>query len=199
MPDFRRRLNRTQQRVYDRSNAVTSIPLRITPRMRTAVRFLERTLVVADRARTERVVQVLCDEICAALAVPRLRAIVRGVRPSDRRGELHGLYTAGADGRHRIELWMATAKRRQVVAFKTFLRTLLHEVCHHLDYHLLRLADSFHTDGFFKRESSLFHQLFPLAASPPSEPRTGVVEQGEPAGGGHAGGQRRVAPDENSI
>jgi hypothetical protein len=48
---------------------------------------------------------------------------------------------------------------QRVVAFKTFLRTLLHEVCHHLDYTLLKLADSYHTQGFFKRESSLFYQL----------------------------------------
>ena len=43
--------------------------------------------------------------------------------------------------------------------FRTFLRTLLHELCHHLDYELLDLDDSFHTEGFFKRESSLFKQL----------------------------------------
>ena len=58
---------------------------------------------------------------------------------------------------------MLTAKRGQVVAYKTFLRTLVHEMCHHLDYQLLKLGDSFHTDGFFKRESSLVNQL--LAAS----------------------------------
>jgi hypothetical protein len=46
-----------------------------------------------------------------------------------------------------------------VVAFRSFLRTILHEFGHHLDYELLGLADSFHTEGFFKRESSLFHQL----------------------------------------
>ncbi len=54
---------------------------------------------------------------------------------------------------------MLTAKRGQVVAFKTFLRTLLHEICHHLDYTLLDLPDSFHSRGFYKRESSLFHQI----------------------------------------
>ncbi len=46
-----------------------------------------------------------------------------------------------------------------MVAFRTFVRTLLHELCHHLDYELLKLDDSFHTEGFFKRESSLFKQL----------------------------------------
>src|SRR2546426_1529323 len=54
---------------------------------------------------------------------------------------------------------MRTAKQKRVVAFRTFLRTLLHEVGHHVDYTGLRLKDSFHTEGFCKRESSLFYQL----------------------------------------
>ncbi len=54
---------------------------------------------------------------------------------------------------------MRTARQGRVVAFRTFLRTFLHEFCHHLDYHLFSLTDSFHTEGFYKRESSLFHQL----------------------------------------
>jgi hypothetical protein len=60
---------------------------------------------------------------------------------------------------------MRTAKRGQVVAFRTFLRTLLHEVCHHLDYHYLHLRESYHTEGFFQRESSLFRVIVqkPLA------------------------------------
>ncbi|MGH7255674.1 MAG: hypothetical protein ACREI3_07840, partial [Nitrospirales bacterium] len=54
---------------------------------------------------------------------------------------------------------MRTAKRRQVVAFRTFLRTLVHELGHHVDYELLGLAETFHTEGFYKRESNLLHQL----------------------------------------
>jgi uncharacterized damage-inducible protein DinB len=54
---------------------------------------------------------------------------------------------------------MRTARQQRVVAFRTYLRTLLHEVGHHLDYTLLGLADSFHTQGFYQRESHLFHQL----------------------------------------
>jgi hypothetical protein len=54
---------------------------------------------------------------------------------------------------------MRTAQRAQVVAFRTFLRTLLHELGHHLDYELFELEETFHTEGFYKRESSLFNQL----------------------------------------
>ena len=67
-----------------------------------------------------------------------------------------------------VTVWMRTAQRRRVVAFRTFLRTLLHELCHHLDYELLGLEDSFHTQGFYKRESSLFHQL--VTNRPPHAP-----------------------------
>jgi hypothetical protein len=54
---------------------------------------------------------------------------------------------------------MRTAKQKRVVAFRTYLRTLLHEVGHHLDYTILGFEESYHTEGFYKRESSLFHQL----------------------------------------
>jgi hypothetical protein len=74
--------------------------------------------------------------------------------------ELHGLYEPGPPGqRARISVWMRTAQRRQVVAFRTFLRTFVHEICHHLDYELYELRESFHTQGFFQRESSLYRQL----------------------------------------
>ena len=78
-------------------------------------------------------------------------------------GELHGLYTVERGKPPKIQLWMRTAKQKRVVAFRTYMRTLLHEVGHHVDYALLRLADSFHTEGFYKRESSLFYQLVPDA------------------------------------
>lgn len=174
MPSFRHRLNRAQQVQYDRSNTVGAIPVRPTPRLLRAIELLQESLRSDDRGRTERLAQAICDELCGILRVPLLRVEVGDLRPFDRRSELHGLYVpAGQGKRDRISVWMKTAKRGQVVAFRTFLRTLLHEVCHHLDYELLRLRMSLHTDGFFKRESSLFNQLIrplPVQPGPPSRP-----------------------------
>jgi hypothetical protein len=65
---------------------------------------------------------------------------------------------------------MRTVARKQVVAFKTFLRTLLHELCHHLDYELYRLPETFHTEGFYKRESSLYYQIRGEAPKPERAP-----------------------------
>lgn len=168
MPNFRHRLNRGQQREYDRSNAVGAVPLQVSPRCARAVHLLEWALGQSDQPRAQRVAQVICDEMCAGLRVPTLRVQIKNVRPSNRSGELHGLYQSA--GRSQvISIWMFTAKRGQVVAYKTFLRTLIHEMGHHLDYELLKLRESFHTDGFFKRESSLVNQLLAAAARSAAE------------------------------
>lgn len=164
MPNFRNRLSPARRRVYDRSDAVTSVPLRATPRLRAAVAALPATLEEGGVEAVRRLSQLIVDEITTALGVPPVRVIVSGVRPRNARGELHGLYVpathpAAEGGPARITVWMVTARRRQVVAFRTFLRTLLHEVCHHLDYALLRLPESFHSTGFYQRESSLFYRV----------------------------------------
>jgi hypothetical protein len=106
---------------------------------------------------------------------------VHEVRPHGEYGELHGLYTRWQDGRARVEVWMRTARNEQPVAFRTFLRTLCHELVHHLDYVHLALADSFHTEGFFARESSLVKQL--LAAVPQAEPTRRAPPPGPPTPG----------------
>jgi hypothetical protein len=122
MPDFRHCLSRSQQREYDRSNAVSSIRIRVSPGWGRAVAALGEALTAADRPATQRAAQVICDEICAALRVEPLRVEVWGVRRSRKGGELHGLYTPGSSGkRDRIEVWMTTVKRRQVVASKALI------------------------------------------------------------------------------
>jgi hypothetical protein len=80
----------------------------------------------------------------------------------------------------RIRVWMRTARRADVVAFRTFLRTLLHELCHHLDFEVLGLDRSFHTEGFFRRESSLVRQLVP--ARRPAQRALPLPPAGPPPG-----------------
>jgi hypothetical protein len=56
-----------------------------------------------------------------------------------------------------IRVWMRTAVRKQVTSFGTFLSTLCHEFCHHLDYARFGFADSLHTRGFYERAAVLYH------------------------------------------
>jgi len=166
VPNFRHRLTRAQQRIYDRSDATPAIALQATASLKHAVGSLPAVLQSGDARHVEQLAQRITDDVMAALHVRRVRVQVSGTRPANARGELHGLYTPAHGGTSAtIKLWMMTAKRQQVVAFKTFLRTLLHEICHHLDYTLLGLPDSFHTDGFYQRESSLFYRIGGPAAA----------------------------------
>jgi len=148
------------QRIAAASDRVPALPLRPGPDLRAWVGHLPRVLASGRSAEVQVIAQRIADGICAELRVPTVRVRVELRRPPLRGGELQGLYApSNGRGRDVITVWMLTLKRGQVVAFRTFLRTLLHELCHHLDYALLRLRDSLHTQGFYQRESSLFHAL----------------------------------------
>jgi hypothetical protein len=56
-----------------------------------------------------------------------------------------------------IRVWMRTAVRKEITSFGTFLSTLCHEFCHHLDYKKFGFADSWHTSGFYERAAVLYH------------------------------------------
>ncbi len=158
------KLSTVQKRIYRRSDEIHAVPLPDGDALRPLVGRLTAALEHEDREQTEEICRRLAEGLSKRLGVRPLRIKVLAVRPSAKWGELHGLYEL-AEGRASavITLWMRTAKHRRVVAFRAFLRTLLHEFCHHLDYHLYHLPDSFHTEGFYKRESSLFHQLLPTS------------------------------------
>jgi hypothetical protein len=160
------RLSARDQAVYRKSDAVTALALPEAERLRPLVEDLRLALERDDRREVAAAAGRLALGLAGQLALAPVTIEVLAVRPSAGWGELHGLYTRDERRPARIQLWMRTARHRRVVAFRTFLRTLLHEIGHHVDYERLRLRDSFHTEGFFKRESSLFHQLVP-------EPRTG--------------------------
>jgi len=157
---YYKRLSAGQKKVYRKSDDIHAVPLPNASFLHPFIFELAVALEHEDRAKVEHFCQRLTAGMVAGLAAPPVRVSVLAARPSASWGELHGLYVP-AQGRASavITIWMRTAQRRQVVAFRSFFRTLLHEICHHLDYELFNLSDSFHTEGFYKRESSLFHQL----------------------------------------
>jgi len=157
---YYKRLTASQRRAYDKSDGVTSVRIPSASELHPYVAALEAALKKEDRNRTEILSQKLVSALTVRIKVPAIRVKVLAVRPHDSGGELHGLYKpCTGQLSARVSIWMRTAQHKRVVAFRTFLRTLLHEFCHHLDYEYLRFSYSFHTEGFYKRESSLFHQL----------------------------------------
>ena len=182
---WRAKLTPFQQRIFDRSTEVTTIEFDPTPQLRAAVRALPAALKAQEQARVATLSQTIVNHICWRLRVRTVQVRVHGTRPSNQQGELHGLYTqyGGGSKNDSIQVWMRTAKRKQTVAFRTFLRTLLHEVCHHLDYTYFHFRESYHTEGFFQRESCLFHRVMspPTKTSPtarkPSQSLSSLVQE----------------------
>jgi hypothetical protein len=113
----------------------------------------------ADRIRD---VRNACTAFLAAASdfyqVPACGVRVLAARPLRSRehgtSELFGDY---APDSMLIRLWMRTAIRKEVTSFGTFLSTLCHEFCHHLDFKKFGFADSWHTRGSYERAGVLYH------------------------------------------
>ena len=159
-PSWYRRLPKQLQQVAAASDRIPSLAFRPGATLLQAVADLVEVLPTGQAPEVQVRSQRIADGVCGGFRVPLVWVRVNERRPHNQRGELHGLYSPSTPPeRDVITLWMLTAKRAQVVAPRTFLRTLLHELCHHLDYTHLKLRDSLHTQGFYQRESSLFAVL----------------------------------------
>lgn len=171
---FYRRLSKRGRAIYRKSDAITEVVLPDAASLRPLADAVREALGRDDRIAVEHACHDLVAAISRALGVGAVSVRVLATRPRSDGGELHGLYTREDGKRPVLQVWMRTAAHANVVAFRTFLRTLLHEVGHHLDYELLHLDDSLHTEGFFRRESSMMRQLVAervtSAPKPPEEP-----------------------------
>lgn len=173
--DFYYRLSASRKRLYERSDSLEA------PRLESAFmaplgETLREMLGSGRQAAVRQASQSLADGFNAQLGLPPARISVLRTRAQRGGSEYHGYYD-GADGGKpaRITLWMFTARRRQVVAYRTFLRTMVHELCHHLDFEGFRLDESFHTDGFDKRESALFRSIVGEPQAAPKPRRASAV------------------------
>ena len=154
------RLSRPEKEVYRRSDALARVPIPRPSDLRVLLPEVEAALSADDRRALASVTSTLVSGLLDQLGAPPAVARVLAVRPGDGESELHGLYEAREGEVPELKVWMRTHARKQPVAKKSFVRTVLHEVCHHLDFFLFDLDPSFHTEGFFKRESHLARQLF---------------------------------------
>lgn len=166
-------LSAKDRATYRKSDEIGTIDLPDPTAFAPLAQGIAAALVTEDRKRTTAAAQALADAIMTTLQVSPVIVTVKSKRPRSSGGELHGLYTFDCDP-PRIEVWMRTAAQKRVVAFKTFLRTLVHELMHHLDLNHLGLKETFHTEGFYRRESNLVRAMLPETfprrrVAPPAE------------------------------
>ena len=161
-------LSPARKEIYRQSDAIATLELPPGIDVGRRVSGIREGLAKAHRPTVQKDAQALIDALVGGFIVPPVDVRVLAARPSDVDGELHGLYEPDEEiPVARISVWMRTAQKKQVVAYKSFLRTLVHEFLHHLDYEHFKLPETFHTEGFYKRESSLTNALF--ASTPAGE------------------------------
>jgi hypothetical protein len=117
----------------------------------------------AMRTGKSAAVQEACAEFLSLASdfynVPKPLVRVLAARPVRVRegGGATELFGDYAPEKTLIRVWMRTAVRKQITSFGTFLSTLCHEFCHHLDSQRFGFRDSPHTRGFFARTAALYH------------------------------------------
>lgn len=155
------RLAAKDKKIYRASDKISTISLNNSTQLIPCVKEIKTALSSEKKIAVQKASQTLATQLTLQLNISPVKIKVLTSRPYNNYGELQGLYEPISRKLKRAEIsvWMRTAKRKQVVAFKTYVRTIFHELCHHFDYELYKLDDSFHTEGFFKRESSLYKQL----------------------------------------
>ena len=140
------------------SDRLKTIALPSDGRLSAAAASIESAMTEGTAADVRRT----CESFLAAASdfyrVPRCGIRVLAARPLRVREysttELFGDYHPDS---LLIRVWMKTAIRRDVTSFGTFLSTLCHEFCHHLDMQRLGFRQSWHTRGFYERTGALYH------------------------------------------
>src|SRR5216110_4046205 len=125
-----------------------------------SLRIIAKSVECAMKAGITTNVRHACQEFLETTSrfygVPDCEIRVLAARPLRVRenwaSELFGDYTPET---MLIRLWMRTAVRKEITSFGTFLSTLCHEFCHHLDFQQFRFPDSWHTRGFYERAATL--------------------------------------------
>jgi hypothetical protein len=140
------------------SDRVKTLDLPQDGRLPAASRSIESAMKAGATADVRRVCAEFLDAASEFYQTPACGIRVLAARPLRVREhwatELFGDYDPET---MLIRVWMRTAVRKEITSFGTFLSTLCHEFCHHLDYQKFGFTDSWHTRGFYDRVAGLYH------------------------------------------
>ena len=119
LPAYFYRLSSRAQRTYLKSDTVERFDYVPIAAARNSLDALMRVLETGNLAACTTCARALTAEICRGLATPPVNVEIRGVRPRNTRGELHGLFypydprTAAAAVHRALDAHGAAPRRRQ--------------------------------------------------------------------------------------
>jgi hypothetical protein len=140
------------------SDRIKTLDLPQDERLPRPAKSIEAAMQAGTTADVRRACAEFLDTASEFYQVSKCNIRVLAARPLRVREhwstELFGDYTPQT---MLIRVWMKTAVRKGITSFGTFLSTLCHEFCHHLDLQKFGLLDSWHTRGFYERAAALYH------------------------------------------
>lgn len=144
---------------FEQSDLLTRLPVPEDDRLPEQAKLIASALAEASMARMQPACAAFLNVAAEFYGVSKPGIRVLAARPLRVReggwaSELFGDYSPET---FQIRVWMRTAVRKQVTSYGTFLSTLCHEFCHHLDYQRFKFQDSWHTRGFYERTAALYH------------------------------------------
>jgi hypothetical protein len=143
---------------FRESDRITTLDLPTDALLPQFARAIESAMKAQQTATVRSTGVLFLDAASQFYGVPECNVRVLASRPLRVREhwttELFGDY---APDTKLIRVWMRTAVRKEITSFGTFLSTLCHEFCRHLDFQKFGFADSWHTRGFYERAAVLYH------------------------------------------
>jgi hypothetical protein len=139
---------------YERSNAVRRIDLDAGPSAAKAANRLRLALLSKDPSLVMAAAMAFADALCDGAKVPRIPVEIAAPRKRKGYAECHGRRAMSC-----IPVALRTTQRGRFIGFRTFLKTLCHDFCHHHDVSALGLTHSFHTKGFSSRMEALYKSI----------------------------------------
>ena len=153
----RKAINKDQ---YLRSDSMRNIELPPAEPSRTIALRIKKALADEDRKELQAGCKDLLNALSEAYNVTPPGIRVLAARP--RKVTDNWVYETFGDydpETTQIRLWMRTAIQKKTTSYGTFLSTLCHEFCHHLDMVSLEFPDTFHTRGFYERTALIYHHI----------------------------------------
>jgi hypothetical protein len=143
---------------YDRSEKLVTLGLPSGSRLHEIAVEIESAMFLESKRKIQTACNEFLTEAARSFDVPRPAVRVLDARPlrvyESGLSELFGDYDLRTAI---IRVWMRTAAQKRVTSFGTFLNTLCHEFCHHLDIQRLGFPSTSHTRGFYQRTAILYH------------------------------------------
>jgi hypothetical protein len=145
-------------RLFVESDRLHTLPLPSDDRLPKIAARIESAMKAGRTLEVHRACEEFLNAASDFFQVSRCAVRVLAARPLYVRErsttELFGDYRPDAA---MIRIWSRTAVRKEITSFGTFLSTLCHEFCHHLDFERFGFRNSWHTRGFYERTAVLYH------------------------------------------